>query len=193
MGSLFALNTKALETFSQQQTEFFTGFMADSVKYVESLSVQTEVKGYVAAQTAYAESVKDRFAHASSLDIDLCGGIHQKGNAHPMAVKAQVARTCLETPRTLGEFPLLSSPTHFQNIVLLICIFDVLKAIDVGCDIVIKSRYGGSATGHSQCDRNCCDQYSFLQGNSPHCGAIFPCLELESSTHWTGKTCREMN
>ncbi|MET1219751.1 MAG: phasin family protein [Glaciecola sp.] len=65
MGSLFALNTKALETFSQQQTEFFTGFMADSVKYVESLSVQTEVKGFVAAQTAYAESVKDRFAHAS--------------------------------------------------------------------------------------------------------------------------------
>jgi hypothetical protein len=47
------------------QTEFFTGFMADSLKYVESMSVQTEVKGVIAAQTSYAEALKDRFAHAS--------------------------------------------------------------------------------------------------------------------------------
>lgn len=60
-----AVNTKALEELSQQQTEFFTGFLADSVKYVESLSVQTEVKGFVAAQSTYAEAVKERLAHTS--------------------------------------------------------------------------------------------------------------------------------
>jgi phasin family protein len=65
MSSLVAVNTKALEELSQQQTEFFTGFLADSVKYVESLSVQTEMKGMVAAQSSYAEAVKERLAHTS--------------------------------------------------------------------------------------------------------------------------------
>lgn len=65
VSSLVAVNTKALEELSQQQTEFFTGFLADSVKYVESLSVQTEVKGFVAAQSSYAEAVKERLAHTS--------------------------------------------------------------------------------------------------------------------------------
>lgn len=65
MGSLVAFNTKMLESFSQQQTEFFTGLMADSVKYVESISVQTEVKGVIAAQSVYAEAVKERLAHTS--------------------------------------------------------------------------------------------------------------------------------
>ena len=65
VNSLVALNAKRLEALSQMQTEFFTGFMADSLKYVESMSVQTEVKGVIAAQTSYAEALKDRFAHAS--------------------------------------------------------------------------------------------------------------------------------
>lgn len=65
VSSLVAVNTKALEELSQQQTEFFTGFLADSVKYVESLSVQTEVKGFVAAQSTFAEAVKERLAHTS--------------------------------------------------------------------------------------------------------------------------------
>ena len=65
VNSLVALNAKRLEALSQMQTEFFTGFMADSLKYVESMSVQTEVKGVIAAQTSYAEALKDRIAHAS--------------------------------------------------------------------------------------------------------------------------------
>jgi phasin family protein len=65
VSSLVTVNTKALEELSQQQTEFFTGFLADSVKYVESLSVQTEVKGFVAAQSTFAEAVKERLAHTS--------------------------------------------------------------------------------------------------------------------------------
>jgi hypothetical protein len=65
VSSLVALNAKRLEALSQMQTEFFTGFMADSLKYVESMSVQTEVKGVIAAQTSYAEALKDRIAHAS--------------------------------------------------------------------------------------------------------------------------------
>lgn len=65
VSSLVALNAKRLEALSQMQTEFFTGFMADSLKYVESMSVQTEMKGVIAAQTSYAEALKDRIAHAS--------------------------------------------------------------------------------------------------------------------------------
>lgn len=65
VNSLVALNAKRMEVLSQMQTEFFTGFMSDSVKYVESISAQTEVKGVIAAQTSYAEALKDRFAHTS--------------------------------------------------------------------------------------------------------------------------------
>lgn len=65
VNSLVALNAKRMEALSQMQTEFFTGFMSDSVKYVESISAQTEVKGVIAAQTSYAEALKDRFAHTS--------------------------------------------------------------------------------------------------------------------------------
>lgn len=65
VNSLVALNAKKLEELSQMQTEFFTGFMADSVKYVEAITIQTEVKGVIAAQTSYAEAVKERIANAS--------------------------------------------------------------------------------------------------------------------------------
>ncbi len=65
VNSLVALNAKKLEELSQMQTEFFTGFMADSVKYVEAITIQTEVKGVIAAQASYAEAVKERIANAS--------------------------------------------------------------------------------------------------------------------------------
>jgi len=78
VSSLVAVNTKALEELSQQQTEFFTGFLADSVKYVESLSVQTEVKGFVAAQSTYAEAVKERLAHTSKQTYGTMNDIREK-------------------------------------------------------------------------------------------------------------------
>lgn len=65
VNSFLALNAKTLEDLSQHQTELFTGMLSDSVKYLESVSVQTEMKGIVAANSAYAESMRERFASAS--------------------------------------------------------------------------------------------------------------------------------
>lgn len=63
--ALLEMNAKALELVSQQQTIFFSGLMSDSVKLLSSLHDQTELKGVVAAQSVYAQSVKDRLASAS--------------------------------------------------------------------------------------------------------------------------------
>ncbi len=65
INSLMAMNAKAMEDLSQNQTELFTGLLTDSVKFIESVTVQTEVKGVVAAGSEYAESMRDRFAMAS--------------------------------------------------------------------------------------------------------------------------------
>lgn len=65
INSLMAMNAKAMEDLSQNQTELFTGLLTDSVKFIESITVQTEVKGVVAAGSEYAESMRDRFALAS--------------------------------------------------------------------------------------------------------------------------------
>lgn len=65
LNSLMAMNAKAMENLSQNQTELFTGLLTDSVKFIESVTVQTEVKGVVAAGSEYAESMRDRLAMAS--------------------------------------------------------------------------------------------------------------------------------
>ena len=65
INSLMAMNAKAMEDLSQNQTELFAGLLTDSVKFIESVTVQTEVKGVVAAGSEYAESMRDRFAMAS--------------------------------------------------------------------------------------------------------------------------------
>lgn len=65
VNSLVSLNAKTLESLSQHQTEWFTGLLSDSVKYVENVSHQTEVKGVLAANTAYAEAMRERFASVS--------------------------------------------------------------------------------------------------------------------------------
>nr|WP_136251391.1 phasin family protein [Ningiella ruwaisensis] len=63
--TLLEMNAKTLELVSKQQTIFFSGVMTDSVKLLETLSDQTELKGMIAAQSVYAESVRERFTSAS--------------------------------------------------------------------------------------------------------------------------------
>jgi hypothetical protein len=64
--ALLEMNAKALELVSQQQTIFFSGLMSDSVKLLSSLNDQTDLKSVVAAQSVYAQSLKDRLASAST-------------------------------------------------------------------------------------------------------------------------------
>ena len=56
---------KMMEDLSQNQTELFTGLLSDSVKYLETVSVQTEAKGVFAANSEFAEAMRDRLAVAS--------------------------------------------------------------------------------------------------------------------------------
>lgn len=65
VNSFLALNAKTMEDLSQHQTELFTGLLSDSVKYMESVSVQSELKGVMAANSEYAESMRDRLASVS--------------------------------------------------------------------------------------------------------------------------------
>lgn len=65
VNSWMAVNAKLMEDLSQNQTELFTGLLSDSVKYIETVSVQTEAKGVFAANSELAEAMRDRFAVAS--------------------------------------------------------------------------------------------------------------------------------
>jgi len=60
MKDLLSINAGALEQFSQQQTELFTGLISDSMSYAASLSKQNEYKGWLHASQAYTESVRTR-------------------------------------------------------------------------------------------------------------------------------------
>ena len=63
--TLFAVNTKTLESLSQHQTALFTGLLSDSVRYLESVTKQTELKGVLNANSELAESVRERMTSAS--------------------------------------------------------------------------------------------------------------------------------
>ena len=63
--TLFAVNTKTLESLSQHQTTLFTGLLSDSVRYIEAVTKQTEFKGVMTANSELAESVRERMTSAS--------------------------------------------------------------------------------------------------------------------------------
>ena len=66
VSAMVAVNAKALEAVSKQQAAFVSGMLSDSVTYLNSAAKQGDIKGVIAAQAAYSESVRDRFTTASS-------------------------------------------------------------------------------------------------------------------------------
>jgi hypothetical protein len=62
---LLAVNIKAIEAATTQHTEFFSNLMSDSVKLMQTIAQQTEMKGIIAAQSVYAESLRERLASSS--------------------------------------------------------------------------------------------------------------------------------
>ncbi|MFC3094880.1 hypothetical protein DRW07_18165 [Alteromonas sediminis] len=97
MKDLLSINAGALEQFSQQQTELFTGLISDSISYAASLSKQNEYKGWLNASHAYTESVRTRMlktAKASYATLSstkekttelLTADMANKANAKPAA------------------------------------------------------------------------------------------------------------
>ena len=63
--TLLAVNTKTLESLSEQQTTLITGLLSDSVRYLEAVAKQTEFKGVMNANSELAESVRERMTSAS--------------------------------------------------------------------------------------------------------------------------------
>jgi ABC-type transporter Mla subunit MlaD len=57
---LFAANVKAIQSVTQQQAALVSGVIGDSMELFKALSGQADSKGLLAAQSAYAESIRDR-------------------------------------------------------------------------------------------------------------------------------------
>jgi outer membrane biosynthesis protein TonB len=99
VSTLLEMNAKTLEMMSQQNTVFFSGVMSDSVKLVESLASQTELKGVMAAQSVYAESVRERltstskttFGNLSAIGNEVAGMM--KGSLETATAEAKQAFT----------------------------------------------------------------------------------------------------
>lgn len=65
VANLMEISARTLGLISKQQTLLFTGLINDSVKLVENLIDQTELKGMLAAQSVFAESMRERITGAS--------------------------------------------------------------------------------------------------------------------------------
>ncbi|MEH6503734.1 MAG: phasin family protein [Cycloclasticus sp.] len=67
VSDLFAANVEALQAVSNQQASFVSGFLQDSIKLVQTVAQQTDTEGFLAAQTVYAESVRERLTSNAKL------------------------------------------------------------------------------------------------------------------------------
>ena len=76
VANLLEMNARTLGMMAEQQTLLFTGLMDDSVKLVESLSDQTELKGVLAAQSVFAESLQERITGVSKTTYKELNSIH---------------------------------------------------------------------------------------------------------------------
>jgi phasin family protein len=97
--ALLEMNAKTLELVSKQQTVFFSGLMSDSVKLLSNLNEQTELKGVIAAQSVYAQSVKERLTSASKTTYSALNEMREELSS---VVKTNFADASeeIETPAT---------------------------------------------------------------------------------------------
>lgn len=78
VNELLAANIKAIETVTKQQTQFFSGLVEDSVKLMQTVAQQTEVQGMIAAQSVYAESVRERLTSNSKITYNTVSAVSKK-------------------------------------------------------------------------------------------------------------------
>ena len=95
---LFAANLKVLQAISKQQTELMSGVLGDSMKLMSSVGEQTDVKGVLAAQGVYAESLRERLTASSKTTF---GTLSTAGQQFADSMKASFdlsAYTAASTP-----------------------------------------------------------------------------------------------
>lgn len=78
VNELLSANVKAIETVTKQQTQFFSGLVEDSVKLMQTVAQQTEVQGVLAAQSVYAESVRERLASNSKVTYNTVSSVSKQ-------------------------------------------------------------------------------------------------------------------
>jgi phasin family protein len=75
---LLAANVKAMEAMTKQQTQFFSGWVDDSVKLMQTIAQQTEMKDVLAAQAVYAESLRERITSTSEVTYKTINSVSQQ-------------------------------------------------------------------------------------------------------------------
>lgn len=105
---LLAANVKAVEAITAQQTQFISGLMNDSVKLIQTITQQTEVKGIVAAQSVYAESVRERLTSSSKSTYGTISSVSQQ---YTDALKASLATPATDKKAsTVSKAPAQTAP-----------------------------------------------------------------------------------
>jgi len=75
---LFAANAKMLEQMSVQQTQFFSGVISDSVKLMDTVSTQADMKEVLAAQSIFMQSFRDRMTGVIKSSLESASSISQQ-------------------------------------------------------------------------------------------------------------------
>lgn len=112
VGTLVAVNAKAMEAISQHQTAFFTGVLSDSVHFMQDATKQTQLDGFLAAQSAYSESVRDRLTAVSSSTLSTLTEVREDVNK---VMKETLVKSDSEAVKPKGpavqKTPLTPKPT----------------------------------------------------------------------------------
>jgi phasin family protein len=109
---LLAANIKAIEAVTKQQTQFFSGLVDDSVKLMQSIAKQTEIKDVLAAQAVYAESVTERLTISSAVTYETISSVSQQYTDALKSGYEAVSKTAQETvkPATTKKGTVKAAP-----------------------------------------------------------------------------------
>jgi phasin family protein len=99
VSDLLAANAKALQEVSHTQTSLISGVLGDSMKLLQSLNEQTEVKGLLAAQSVYAETVRERITASSKTTYGVFTSMSQQF-ANVMKTSFDTAPLTVPTEKT---------------------------------------------------------------------------------------------
>lgn len=109
---LLAANIKAMEAVTKQQTQFFSGLVDDSVKLMQSIAKQTEIKDVLAAQAVYAGSVRERFSSTSAVTYATISSVSKQYTDALKSGYEAISETAQETvqPATTKKGPVKGAP-----------------------------------------------------------------------------------
>jgi len=105
---LLAANVKAMEAVAKQQSQFFTGLIDDSVKLMQTIAQQTEMKDVLAAQAVYAESLTERLSSSSAVAYNTISVVSQQ---YIDALKSGFEPAAEAGKKTVKTAPLKALPT----------------------------------------------------------------------------------